>query len=186
MDHLVRAVAHLVKVVGFCDFRAVVVGSGPALELARSVARSLEVEDFILFTGYLKGETLLAHLSAFDIGIIPDPLNEANDLMSMNKVFEYCALGIPTACYPLKETKRLLGEAGVYAPSPDPAGLAEACLSLMQDEALRIRSAAAAAKLSAETLVWENEAHKYVATYERVLSPTADFDREKAGSPSPG
>ena len=186
VDHLVRAVAHLVKVVGFCDFRAVVVGSGPALELARAVARSLEVEDFILFTGYLKGETLLAHLSAFDIGIIPDPLNEANDLMSMNKVFEYCALGIPTACYPLKETKRLLGEAGVYAPSPDPAGLAEACLSLMQDEALRIRSAAAAAKLSAETFVWENEAHKYVATYERVLSPTADFDREKAGSPSPG
>ena len=57
--------------------------------------------------------------------------------MSMNKVFEYCALGIPTACYPLKETKRLLGDAGVYAPSPDPAGLADACLSLMQDEALR-------------------------------------------------
>ena len=56
--------------------------------------------------------------------------------MSMNKVFEYCALGIPTACYPLKETKRLLGDAGVYAPSPDPAGLAEACLSLMQDECL--------------------------------------------------
>ena len=48
--------------------------------------------------------------------------------MSMNKVFEYCALGIPTACYPLRETKRLLGEAGVYAPTLDPAGLADACL----------------------------------------------------------
>ncbi len=40
VDHLVRAVAHLVKVVGFQDFRAVVVGSGPALELSRSLARS--------------------------------------------------------------------------------------------------------------------------------------------------
>ena len=169
VDHLVRAVAHLVKVSGFRDFRAVVVGSGPALELVRALARSLEVDDFILFSGYLKGETLLAYLSAFDIGIIPDPLNEANDLMSMNKVFEYCALGIPTACYPLKETKRLLGDAGVYAPSHDPAGLAEACLSLMQDESLRTRSAAAAAKLSAEKFLWENEARKYVATYERVL-----------------
>ena len=186
VDHLVRAVAHLVTVSDFRDFRAVVVGSGPALELAQELARSLEVEDFVLFTGYLKGETLLAYLSAFDIGVIPDPLNEANDLMSMNKVFEYCALGIPTACYPLKETKRLLGEAGVYAPSNDPAGLAEACLSLMQDEALRARSAAAAAQLSAEKFLWENEARKYVATYERALSPTADFDREKAGSPSPG
>jgi glycosyltransferase involved in cell wall biosynthesis len=171
VDHLVRAVAHLVKDVGFRDFRAVVVGSGPALELARALARSLEVEDFLLFTGYLKGETLLAHLSAFDIGVIPDPLNEANDLMSMNKVFEYCALGIPTACYSLKETRRLLGDAGVYAPSPEPKGLAEACLKLMQDDGLRARSAAAAAKLSAERFVWENEARKYVATHERVLSP---------------
>jgi glycosyltransferase involved in cell wall biosynthesis len=179
VDHLVRAVAHLVKVIGFRDFRAVIVGSGPALEPVRSLASALEVEDFILFTGYLKGETLLAYLSAFDIGIIPDPLNEANDLMSMNKVFEYCALGIPTACYPLKETKRLLGEAGVYAPSHEPEGLAEACLKLMGDEALRARSAAAAARLSAESFVWENEARKYVATYERVLSPKADWDRGK-------
>jgi glycosyltransferase involved in cell wall biosynthesis len=182
VDHLVRAVAHLVKVIGFKDFRAVVVGSGPALELVQALARELEVENFLLFTGYLKGDKLLAHLSAFDIGVIPDPLNEANDLMSMNKVFEYCALGIPTACYPLKETKRLLGDAGVYAPTPDPAGLAEACLSLMQDECLRARSGAAGAKLSAEKFLWENEARKYVATYERVLSGKVGEDQEHAGA----
>ena len=173
VDHLVRAVADLVKVKGFRDFRAVVVGSGPALEKVRALTRSLGVEDFISFPGYLSGEPLLAHISAFDIGVIPDPLNEANDLMSMNKVFEYCALGIPTACYPLKETKRLLGEAGVYAPSHDPAGLAGACLSLMQDERLRAQTAAAAKKLSAEAFLWEKEARKYVATYERVLEGKA-------------
>jgi glycosyltransferase involved in cell wall biosynthesis len=183
VDHLVRAVEHLVKVKGFRDFRAVVVGSGPALELVRALARSLELDDFLSFPGYLKGEQLLSHISAFDIGVIPDPINEANDLMSMNKVFEYCALGIPTACYPLKETKRLLGDAGVYAPSPDPAGLAEACLSLMQDERLRARSAAAGAKLSAENFLWENEARKYVATYERVLCQTAVLGGDSA---SPG
>ena len=169
VDHLVRAVAELVKVKGFLDFRAVVVGSGPALEEVRALARSLEVEDFLSFPGYLSGESLLAHISAFDIGVIPDPLNEANDLMSMNKVFEYCALGIPTACYPLKETKRLLGEAGVYAPSHDPVGLADACLSLMQDECLRARCSAEAVKLSAEAFQWEKEARKYVATFERAL-----------------
>ena len=104
--------------------------------------------------------------------------------MSMNKVFEYCALGIPTACYPLKETQRLLGEAGVYAPSPEPAGLAQACLRLMQDDDLRARSAASAAKLSAETFLWENEARKYVATYERVLSPKADWVGEGGVRPA--
>ena len=40
VDHLVRAVAHLIKVSGFSDFRAIVVGSGPALELVRD-ARAL-------------------------------------------------------------------------------------------------------------------------------------------------
>ena len=53
----------------------------------------------------------------------------------------------------------------------------------MQDESLRAHSAAAAAKLSAETFLWENEARKYVATYERVLSRAAVRDEAKAGPP---
>jgi len=181
VDHLVRAVAELATVKGFCDFRAIVVGSGPALESVRALACSLGVGEFLLFTGYLSGERLLAHISAFDIGVIPDPFNDANDVMSMNKVFEYCALGIPTACYPLTETKRLLGEAGVYAPTLDPGGLADACLRLMQDEPLRARSAAAAGRLSAETFVWENEARKFVEAYERVLATMSDDGARRAG-----
>jgi glycosyltransferase involved in cell wall biosynthesis len=170
VDHFIKAVDELVHAKGFRDFRAVVVGSGPALAQVRELASSLNLSDFIVFTGYLNGEALLSHISAFDIGVIPDPYNEANDVMSMNKVFEYCALGIPTACYPLKETKRLLGRAGVYAPTLDPAGLAEACLSLLQDDALRARCSAEAARLSAETFVWDHEAKKYVDAFERTLS----------------
>ena len=41
----------------------------------------------------------------------------------------------------------------------------------MQDDCLRARCAAEAAKLSAEAFLWEKEARKYVATYERVLCP---------------
>ena len=169
VDHFVRMVAEIVRK-GFTDFRAVVVGDGPALAAVKTLATSLGVEDHVVFTGYLSGQTLLGHISAFDIGVIPDPYNEANDVMSMNKVFEYCALGIPTACYPLKETKRLLGDAGTYAPTLDPGGLAQACLRLMQDDALRTRCASEARTLSAETFVWENEAKKYVAVYERTLA----------------
>jgi glycosyltransferase involved in cell wall biosynthesis len=181
VDHLVRAVAELAGAKGFRDFRAVIVGAGPGLESVRALARSLGVEDYLSFTGYLSGDRMLAHISAFDIGIIPDPFNEANDVMSMNKVFEYCALGIPTACYPLTETKRLLGEAGVYAPTLDPAGLADACLRLMQDEPLRRRCATEAARLSAETFVWENEARKYVETYERALTAMSAGGAKRAG-----
>ena len=180
VDHFVRAVGELVRR-GFRDFRAVVVGAGPALGRVQELAKRLDLGDFLVFTGYLSGHTLLATISAFDIGVIPDPYNEANDVMSMNKAFEYCALGIPTACYPLKETKRLLGEAGVYARTPDPAGLAEACLRLMEDESLRARSAREAARLAAETFDWNHEAKKYVAAYERTLATMTG-----AGPPSWG
>ena len=168
VDHLVQAIGELVRR-GVRDFRAVVVGDGPALARIRELSNSLALDDFILFTGYLNGQTLLTYLSAFDIGVIPDPYNEANDLMSMNKVYEYCALGIPTACYPLRETKRLLGDAAVYAPTFDPTGLAEACLNLMKDETMRKRCAREAARLSAEVFHWDREAEKYVNAFERIL-----------------
>jgi glycosyltransferase involved in cell wall biosynthesis len=114
----------------------------------------------------------MRHLSSFDIGIIPDPVNETNDKMSMNKVFEYCALGIPTVAFPLTETRRLLRDAGVYAPTPDPEGLAEACLTMMQDDALRQAKAEAAATLGATAFKWDNERQKYLGVYETVLGLT--------------
>ncbi|HVP99110.1 MAG TPA: glycosyltransferase family 4 protein [Roseiarcus sp.] len=186
VDHFVRAISHLVHEKGFHDFRAVIVGSGPALEGVRRLAEELGVTDFVVFTGYLSGGRLLAHISAFDIGVIPDPFNAANDVMSMNKVFEYCALGIPTACYPLRETKRLLGKAGVYAPELDPAGLAEACLSLMRDDALRNRCGEEAARLTREDFVWENEAKKYVDVYDRLLASMSTRPRAVRTSAADG
>jgi glycosyltransferase involved in cell wall biosynthesis len=181
VDHLVRAVAELVHARGVRDVRAVIVGDGPALESVRALAQTLDVADSIVFTGYLSGERLLAHVSAFDIGVIPDPINEANNVMSMNKVFEYCALGIVTACYPLRETRRLLGEAAVYAETPDPCGLADACLRLMKDDVLRARCKAEATRLAAETFIWEKEARKFVDAYERVLATKPFGAWEQAG-----
>ncbi len=49
-------------------------------------------------------------------------MNEYNDKISMNKVFEYSALGIPSVSYDLTETRRLLGDAGRYAADATPAG----------------------------------------------------------------
>ena len=170
VDHVVRAVNHLVRDEGFTDFQAVIVGDGPALASVRALARDLGVEEHMTFTGYLSGAALMRHASAFDIGIIPDPINESNDKMSMNKAFEYSVLGIPTVAYPLTETKRLLGDAAIYAQSSDPMGLATACLRLMRDDALRKNCAARAHALAQSSFSWDDEAKKYVAAFECVLS----------------
>lgn len=172
VDHLVVALDHLIRDHDMHDFHAVVVGDGPALASARELAASLGLGDYVTFTGYLNGKDLLRQLNAFDIGIIPDPVNAYNDKISMNKVFEYSALGIPSVAYPLTETRRLLGGAGVYAEGKTPAELARACATLMQDDTLRMRCADEAARLAQHAFSWTREAGKYVAAYER-LSPSA-------------
>ena len=172
VDHLVMVLDHLIRDHGLHDFHAVVVGDGPALESARDLAVSLGLSDYVTFTGYLNGKDLLRQLNTFDIGIIPDPVNAYNDKISMNKVFEYSALGVPSVAYPLTETRRLLGGAGVYAEGETPAELAGACARLMQDDDLRTRCADEAVRLAQHAFSWTREAGKYVAAYER-LSPSA-------------
>lgn len=181
LDHLVHAVHLLRTRFHFTDFHTIVVGDGPALPSAKALAAELGVEDGITFTGYLSGEQLLRHLSAFDIGVMPDPVNEYNDKISMNKVFEYSALGIPSVAYPLAETRNLLGDAGVFAPSAEPAGLAQACLALLQDDELRLRTSARAKRLSDAKFVWERERRKYLAVFDRLAA--RDFQGGRLSAP---
>jgi glycosyltransferase involved in cell wall biosynthesis len=171
LDHLVRMQYHLRNDFDRSDVRTVVVGDGPALAAAQLLAQQLGVAGSITFTGYLRGEELLSALSTFDIGIIPDPINEYNDKISMNKVFEYSALGLPSVGYNLSETRRLLGGDGRYAEDSTPLGLARACLVLIDDEKARAECGLAAKALAAERFVWEHERTKYVAAYEQLMRP---------------
>jgi glycosyltransferase involved in cell wall biosynthesis len=169
VDHIVRAVHHLTRELGVTDVHTAVVGDGPALASVRALAHELGVENDITFTGYLSGPALLAALSAFDIGIIPDPMNEYNDKISMNKVFEYSALGIPIVSYNLAETQRLLGGAQAVADSDDPAGLARAVKALAEDEGRRLSLATESAALARRDFSWDREAGKLVEAYARLL-----------------
>lgn len=168
VDHMVKAVDYLIREKGFTDFHAVIVGDGPALASTRELAVERGLSEFMTFTGYLSGDALLRHLSAFDIGVIPDPVNAYNDKISMNKVFEYCALGIPSVAYPLTETRRLLKDAGVYAEGSTPIDLGAACFRLISDDGLRNRCATMASQLAERSFSWEREAEKFVAAYERL------------------
>src|SRR5262249_13851944 len=170
VDHLVRMVDHLINDHGCRDIRAVIVGDGPALAEVRQLARDLGLHSQITFTGYLRGEDLLAALSSFDIGVIPDPVNEYNDKISMNKVFEYSALGIPTVAYDLSETRRLLGASAQFAKEATPSGLAKACLELIKNDQARVQRGRAAKARADEQFNWEQERAKYIMAFEKVIS----------------
>jgi glycosyltransferase involved in cell wall biosynthesis len=170
VDHLVRMMHHLVVDYHCREIGAVIVGDGPALPEVRQLACDLNLQQHITFTGYLRGDDLLAALSCFDIGIIPDPVNEYNDKISMNKVFEYSALGVPTVAYALSETRRLLGDIARYAEGTTPADLARACLPLINDDDARVKLGEAAKVLADECFDWARERAKYLGAYQRLTN----------------
>ena len=168
VDHFIQMMDCLVNDLGRKDLRAVVVGDGPARASVSELADRLGLSDAVTFTGYLSGDELVAALSAFDIGIIPDPVNPYNDKISMNKVFEYSALGVPSVAYPLYETRRLLGSTARYADDATPRELARACLTLIDDDATRLACGREAKALADERFSWAREREKYVAAYARL------------------
>ena len=174
LDHLVDAAVSLRDDYGQEDFQVVVVGDGPALASTRDQVSKLGLEAHFTFTGYLSGEALWAHLSDFDIGVIPDPRTPFNDRISMNKVFEYSALGIPIASYPLTETVRLLGDAAVYAAEGSPRALATAIGSLIADPDYRGAMARQALAVAEARFNWDRERAALLAAYDGLMPPPAD------------
>jgi glycosyltransferase involved in cell wall biosynthesis len=170
VDHVVEMAAHLKHDLGQTDFQCVIVGDGPALMSVKALAVDKQVTDVVTFTGYQSGADFLSALSTFDIGVIPDPLNPYNDKISMNKVFEYAAMGTPIAAFPLRETQRLLKEDAVFAQGNDARSLADAVLTLMHSDDLRLRMGQAAKKRAEDDFNWDHEASKLIKAYERFYS----------------
>lgn len=166
VDHLIRATRWILDA-GHTNIQTVIVGDGPELNSLQQLSVTLGISDRVTFTGYQTGDALQDLLASFDIGVIPDPPNEYNDAISMNKVFEYSALGIPIVAYPLTETRRLLRDAAIYAEEGNPGALAAAIQRLLADEVLR-REVAKRSLEVGRTFDWEKEAAHLVAAYERL------------------
>ncbi len=171
VDLLVEAMADLVVTRGRRDVQCAIVGSGTELERLRALAAERGIADYVTFTGFLSGQPLLEAFSTFDIGAIPDPKNIYNDKISMNKVFEYMTLGIPFVSFDLIETRKIAGEASLYAADNSPVSLADRMTTLLDDATLRAELAAVGQKRAKSMLRWETERAQLLAAYEMALRP---------------
>lgn len=182
VDLLIEAMADLVHTRGRRDVQCAIVGSGTELANLQRLAAERNLEDYVTFTGFQSGQPLLASLSAFDVGVIPDPKNTYNDKISMNKVFEYMTLGLPFVQFDLVEGRKIAAGAALYATDNSPADLAAKIARLLDDEALR-RALAAEGEARARTLLrWEGERNRLLAAYELALESP---DRAKAAPALP-
>lgn len=168
VDLLVEAMAHVVNDLGRMDIGCLIVGDGPEYENLVQQATDLGVADYVRFTGFLSGEDLLRALNALDIGIIPDPPNACNHKLSMNKVFEYMALGLPFVQFDLDQSKGEAGEAALIVAEATAPALARGMIALLEDGGSRQHMSSYGRARAQREFQWENEKASLLEAYETL------------------
>lgn len=81
------------------------------------------------------------------------------------KLLNYMACGLPTVAYDGPVSRECLGDAGVYVPVGDTAGLAAACAALLTDPAERARRGAALRERAVAEFGWPALAVRLIDVY---------------------
>jgi glycosyltransferase involved in cell wall biosynthesis len=149
VNTLVEAMHEVRQTHGREDIACLIIGDGPELPALQAQTTRLGLDDSVTFTGYLSGPALMAHLSALDLGVIPDPPNEFNNKLSMNKVFEYMMMGLPFVQFDLTQARAEAGGAAAIINEHSAAALAQAIIDLAGDPERRARMGRLGQEISA-------------------------------------
>jgi len=164
LENLVRAAATFEKA------HLVFMGWGPLLDNLKAIAVSEGLTDRVTFIDPVPMGDLLAVTAGADVGVIPyRNVGLNNFFTSPNKLFEYCAAGVPVAASRFPELVKVVEGLAVgrtFDPD-DPSSIATAVNAIVGDPAelarLRENAGRAAASFS-----WELEAEVLHAVYDSL------------------
>ena len=173
LDVLLRVARRLLDR-GRDDIRFMIIGGGPSLEPLRALARELDLEGHVEFTGMVTDQSeLMERLTACDVCVAPDPRTSYSDVCTMNKVLEYMALGKATVQFDLTEGRHSAADAAVYARPNDEADFAQKILELLADpQRCEMMGRIGQARMR-DALAWEHQAPRLLAAYARALGRRA-------------
>jgi glycosyltransferase involved in cell wall biosynthesis len=165
VDLALRAVAYLVHQMQRTDTGFVFAGTGDAMPALKALAAELRIEEWVTFPGWLSSEEVAALLEMADIGLEPN----LEDFVSPVKVMEYMAHALPTVAFDVRETRKIAGAGGLFAPPGDIVGFAECIEALILDPITRWELGAAAQDRVRSTYSWEHQERQYLELYRTLL-----------------
>jgi glycosyltransferase involved in cell wall biosynthesis len=173
VDRVVRAAYHIVRERGCSDVHFALLGDGDCRTALQSLARSLRVEQYISFPGFVGDKELLAWLSTADVCLAADPPIPLNQMCTAIKIMEYMSCGKPTVCFDLTEARYSAGTAALYVREDDPAQFGDAIVELLKDEPRRRRMGQAGLLRVRQELNWESSQRALLQGYEQLLGTPA-------------
>jgi glycosyltransferase involved in cell wall biosynthesis len=169
VELLLEAIDHLVRRLGRRDIHFLLIGDGTSLDELKAIVVNRQLSDYVTFTGRVKHSQVADYLAQSDMGVSPDPKNPMNDKLTMVKILEYMAFGLPIVLFDLEEGRRIAGSAGVYASPNDPGDFAEQIAMLLDRPDLRARMGAAGRNKVETELNWGQEKKSLIRAYEAAF-----------------
>lgn len=174
VENMLYALYELVHKRARQDISLVVLGDGANGPALRELACELQVDEYINFTGWVSHEEVVRHLSAIDVGLVPDPQNGLNEFSTMLKTMEYMALGKPVVAFDLTETRYSAQDAALYAIPNLVSDFANKIEVLLADEELRLRMGATGRRRVEEVLNWNHTRKNLTLAYEVLFAESSD------------
>lgn len=155
VDYLLRSLYHLINNLNRKDFYCIIIGTGDDLDNLKSLSRDLQLDDYVLFTGFIPDKDYHRYMSTADICLSPDPLSPLNDISTWIKVLDYMSFGKPIVSFDLKETRYSAQESAIYVPPNDEVEFARAIAKLMDNPEVRDKMGEFGRKRVENELKWD-------------------------------
>jgi glycosyltransferase involved in cell wall biosynthesis len=175
VDLLIESIDHLIHVIGRTDCRFALIGEGESRQPTMSLARDLQLERWVTFTGWLPEEEVFGYLATADIGLDSNLQAEVSPVKAM----EYMAFGLPVVAFDLPETRKTAMDAAAYSPPGDVIALATSIDALLGDEARRRVMSEAGRRRIQTDLSWERQAVRYLGAIDRLTSEASRRPRRQ-------
>jgi glycosyltransferase involved in cell wall biosynthesis len=164
-------VASRVKNLGRGDVHFTCVGGGPELPILRKMVQEKQLEDMVIFTGYVPDAELVEILSTADVCVNPDRPCQMNSMSTMIKIMEYMALGKPIVQFEGTEGRFSAQEASLYSNGDDGVvDFGEKILWLLDHPEERERMGQFGRRRIEKELAWEYSVRNLLAAYEKAFS----------------
>lgn len=185
VEYTLYALDELVHKRGRQDIGLVLMGDGDHAPVLQKLVRTLQLDAYVHFTGWVAPDELSRYLSVADIGLSPDPQNGLNEYCTMIKTMDYMTMGKPVVAFDLIETRFTAQGAALYASANDVHLFADNIETLLNDAALRQSMGALGQARIKNELRWEHQEQLFLKAYETlfqkpVLAPRLLMNDPKA------
>lgn len=168
LDVAIRALPLILKHYPQAEFH--IYGDGPMRQTWEQLARSMGLQDHVLFHPPLPAREIARKMAQADLGIVPKRAESFGDEAYSTKIMEFMALGVPVVISETRVDRYYFDDSLLrFFPSANPGALATAVLDALENaEATRQRVQRASEYAQAES--WQARQADYLALVNRLCS----------------